>query len=471
VIVATLINVTVFVVVLLVLYQGQQRGASFSGRVLLALALGVVLGALAQAIYGAGSPTIDRSMAWVGVVSGIYVRLLQLVVVPLVFISILAAVTKLRDARSLGRTSVAVLGLLLVTTAIAAAIGIGVARLFALRADSLVRGARELERGVYIEGRAKEVAELELTSLLPSFVPTNVFADLAGSRPTSVIGVVIVAALLGLAAVALRREHPPVGERLQQGIETMQSLIMRLVKIVIGLTPYGVLALMTRVAATSMVHDVYNLGGFVVASYVGLACILLVHAAILAGVGISPLRFFPKVLPTLTFAFTSRSSVAAIPLNVETQVGQLGAAPTIANFAASLGATVGQNGCAGLYPAMLAVMIAPSVGIDPTSWRFMASLVGVATLGSFGIAGVGGGATFAAIVVLSTLNLPVALAGLLISIEPLIDMGRTAINVNGSMVAGVAASRLLGQFDAGVFSREVRPAAGEPGAAGAAVRG
>ena len=100
----------------------------------------------------------------------------------------------------------------------------------------------------------------------------------------------------------------------------------------------------------------------------------------------------------------------------------------------------------------------------PTSFSFLASLVGVATLGSFGIAGVGGGATFAALVVLSTLNLPVALAGLLISVEPLIDMGRTAVNVSGSVTAGTVTSRLLGQTDLAVFAADDAVAAGSDAA-------
>jgi len=213
-----------------------------------------------------------------------------------------------------------------------------------------------------------------------------------------------------------------------------------------------VLALMARVVATSNVNDVVSLGTFVVASCVGMGIILLVHSGILTLAGLSPARFYQKIWPVLTFAFTSRSSAAAIPLNVETQVGRLGVSPAIANFAASFGATIGQNACAGLYPAMPAVMIAPSAGIDPGSFSFMASVVMVARLGSFGIAGVGGGATFAALVVLSTLNLPVALAGLLISVEPRIDMGRTAVNVSGSMTAGTVTSRLLGQTDFDVFN-------------------
>jgi hypothetical protein len=103
---------------------------------------------------------------------------------------------------------------------------------------------------------------------------------------------------------------------------------------------------------------------------------------------------------------------------------------------------------------MLAVMIAPTVGIDPYTSAFLLPLIGIVTIGSVGVAGVGGGATFAALIVLSALNLPVALAGLLISIEPLIDMGRTALNVSGSITAGTFASRVLGQTDMKVFDSD-----------------
>ena len=138
-------------------------------------------------------------------------------------------------------------------------------------------------------------------------------------------------------------------------------------------------------------------------------------------------------------------------------MARLGTAPVIANFAASFGATIGQNACAGLYPAMLAVMIAPSAGIDPTTPSFIGSLMMVTALGSVGIAGVGGGATFAALVVLSAMNLPVALAGLLISVEPLIDMGRTAVNVSGSITAGAVTSKVLGETDLAVFTTDDVP--------------
>jgi uncharacterized protein len=454
---AVVANVAVFALAIAWLTRRARSGTTLSTNVLTALLLGAALGAVAQSLYGIGSDTLRETLAWVGVVGGGYIRLLQMVVAPLVLISILAAVTKLSSARALGAISGGVLGLLLLTTAVSALIGVGMTTVFGLRADGLVQGVRELERGSALEAQVGEAARLTIPALLQSFVPSNIFADLAGTRSTSVIGVVIFAALLGMAVLALRRENPEVGERIVRGIDTLQHLIMRLVRIVIRLTPYGVLALMARVVASSNLDDVIGLGRFVVASYIGMGLILLVHVLILTMAGVSPRRFYQKIWPVLTFAFSSRSSAATIPLNVETQVARLGVSPAIANFSASFGATIGQNACAGLYPAMLAVMIAPSAGVDATSLSFISSLVIVATIGSFGIAGVGGGATFAALVVLSTLNLPVALAGLLISVEPLIDMGRTAVNVSGSMTAGAVTSRLLGQTDQSVFMADQTP--------------
>jgi uncharacterized protein len=444
-------NLAIFTFVLVWLARRQSAGVPLSNNVLVSLVVGIALGAALQWGYGHGDEVIAGTMTWVGLVGSGYVRLLQMIVMPLVLVSILSAVTRLDDARSLGKISAVVLGILMVTTAISAGIGVGVTRLFGLRADGLVQGARELERGEALAARTGEVADLGLPQLLQSFIPTNIFSELTGANPTSIISVVIFASLLGIAALGLRRDNPELGQRVIDGIDAVQGLVMRLVRIVIRLTPYGVLALMTRVVATSNFGDILSLIGFVAASYLGLALILTMHAGLLTVTGLSPARFFKKIWPVLTFAFTSRSSAAAIPLNIESQVRRLGVSPAVANFSASFGATIGQNGCAGLYPAMLAVMIAPSVGIDPMSVAFLAPLVLVVTLSSFGIAGVGGGATFAALIVLSTMGLPVALAGLLISIEPLIDMGRTAINVSGSMTAGAVTSRVLGETDMDVF--------------------
>lgn len=405
------------------------------------LLLGLLFGAVLQSAFE--KPLLDETLDWINVVGNGYVRLLQMIVMPLVFVSILSAIARINQTRSLGKVSVGVLSTLLITTAISAAIGIAMVHLFDVSAAGLIVGDRELAAQGKVLDKAGQVSNLTVPAMLVSFIPKNPFADLTGANPTSIISVVIFSALLGVAALSLGKEDQALGERIAQGVETLNKLVMRLVRFVIRLTPYGVFALMIKMAATSKWADIVNLGNFIVASYAAIALMFVVHGILLFFVKVNPVDYYKKVLPTLSFAFTSRSSAATIPLNIETQTAKLGNSNVIANFAATFGATIGQNGCGGIYPAMLAVMVAPMVGIDPFSFSYILTLIFVVAISSFGIAGVGGGATFAAIVVLSTLGLPLELIGLLISIEPLIDMGRTALNVNGAMVAGTITDRLL----------------------------
>ncbi|WP_312240465.1 L-cystine transporter [Pantoea sp.] len=443
-----ILNIVAFVALLLLLARTGRTTWSLSKKVLTGLALGVLFGLALQFIYGADSAVVKESIGWFNIVGNGYVQLLQMIVMPLVFASILSAVARLHNAASLGKISVLTIGVLLFTTAISALVGVFVAGLFGLSAEGLVQGAQETARLTAIQNNyVGKVADLSVPQLLLSFVPKNPFADLTGANPTSIISVVIFAAFLGVAALQLLKDDSEKGQRVLLAIDTLQAWVMKLVRLVMKLTPYGVLALMTKVVAGSNLQDIVKLGSFVVASYLGLAIMFAVHALLLSVNGINPQRFFRKVWPVITFAFTSRSSAASIPLNVETQTRRLGVPESIASFSASFGATIGQNGCAGLYPTMLAVMVAPTMGINPFDPLWIATLVGIVTLSSAGVAGVGGGATFAALIVLPAMGLPVTLVALLISIEPLIDMGRTALNVNGAMTAGSLTSRWLGLTD------------------------
>lgn len=436
-----LVNLAIFIAFLLLLAQLYRKTEKLGQTVFIGLLLGLLFGAVLQSAFE--KPLLDKTLDWINVVSNGYVRLLQMIVMPLVFVSILSAIARINQTRSLGKVSVGVLSTLLITTAISAAIGIAMVHLFDVSAAGLIVGDRELAAQGKALDKAGQVSNLTVPAMLVSFIPKNPFADLTGANPTSIISVVIFSALLGVAALSLGKEDQALGERIAQGVETLNKLVMRLVRFVIHLTPYGVFALMIKMAATSKWADIVNLGNFIVASYAAIALMFVVHGILLFFVKVNPVDYYKKVLPTLSFAFTSRSSAATIPLNIETQTAKLGNSNVIANFAATFGATIGQNGCGGIYPAMLAVMVAPMVGIDPFSFSYILTLIFVVAISSFGIAGVGGGATFAAIVVLSTLGLPLELIGLLISIEPLIDMGRTALNVNGAMVAGTITDRLL----------------------------
>lgn len=443
-----ILNIGIFIALIVLLIQTASTGWSLAKKVFAGLSLGVVFGLGLHLVYGSESAVLAESIQWFNVVGNGYVKLLQMVVMPLVFVSILSAVLKLHNASSLGRISFFSIGTLLITTFIAALVGVLVTNLFGLTAKGLVQGTQEAARlGTLQTDYMGKVTDLSVPDLVLSFIPSNPFAELTGQHPTSIISVVIFATFLGIAGINLIKDNAEKGHRIVMAVDTLQAWVMKLVRLVMTLTPYGVFALITKVVASSKVADIVNLGGFLVASYLGLAIMFVVHAVILTLTGVNPIRFFKKVLPVLTFAFTSRSSAASIPLSIEAQTRRLGIPESIASFSASFGTTIGQNGCAGLYPAMLAVMVAPTVGINPLDPIWILTLLCVVTLSSIGVAGVGGGATFAALIVLPIMGLPVTLVALLISIEPLIDMGRTALNVDGSMTAGMVTSQLMGLTD------------------------
>lgn len=435
----------VFAGILFFLLKQQRKENSLSRLVLFGLILGSLFGLGLQLIFGEGNPAISQILDWVKVIGSGYVGLLKMVIMPLVLVSMISAVVKLEKGGSLGKISGLTIGVLLFTTAISAIIGISMAHIFGLSAEGLTEGARETARIAVLESRSASVSDLTIPQMLISFIPTNPFADLTGARSTSIIAVVIFGVLTGIAARKVMIEKEETAASIRSFIENAQFIVMRLVKMIMAITPYGIAALMTKVVATSSASDILSLLSFIIASYVAIALMFVVHGVLVSFVGVSPKEYFTKIWPVLTFAFTSRSSAATIPLNVEAQIGKLRVPPAIANLSASFGATIGQNGCAGIYPAMLAVMVAPSVGIDPMSVHFILSLVAIITISSFGIAGVGGGATFAALIVLPAMGLPVTIAALLISIEPLIDMARTALNVSGAMTAGTITSRIMGE--------------------------
>ncbi|MEA1851486.1 L-cystine transporter [Cytobacillus sp. OWB-43] len=446
-----IINLALMIGFISLLFIMQRKHSSFSKRVFTALGIGILFGLALQLIYGPTSEVLARSTDWFQLVGGGYVKFLQMIVMPLVFISILGAFTRLSLSSNIGKISVLIIGILLGTTALAAIVGIGSATVFNLEAIQIEEGDAEISRGTQMEETSQSLAAQTLPQQILELLPANPFLDLTGARATSTISVVIFAAILGIAYLGVRRKTPEQAEVFAKIVDAFYSIIMRVVTLILRLTPYGVLAIMTKTVALSDFSAIYNLGKFVIASYVALAVMMLIHLLLLLFVGLSPLQYLRKAFPVLAFAFTSRTSAGALPLNIKTQKS-LGVSDGIANFAGSFGLSIGQNGCAGIYPAMLAVMIAPTVGINPLQPSFLLSVIVIVVISSFGVAGVGGGATFAAILVLSALDLPIALAGLLISIEPLIDMGRTAVNVSGSMTSGILTSKITKDIDQEVYN-------------------
>lgn len=446
----TLINIIVLVIFIVILHMMARKHISFTKRVFTALGIGIVFGVLLHLVYGTHSNVITSTSDWFNIVGQGYVALLQMIVMPLIFISIVAAFTKIQIGEKFAKIGSLIFIFLIGTVTIAAIVGVVYALVFGLDASTINLGNAEQARGSEIAKQAKDLTAHTLPQQILELLPKNPFLDFTGQRATSTIAVVIFASFIGFAYLRVARKQPDHGELLKRAIDAIYSLVMAIVTFVLRLTPYGVLAIMANTLSTSDFGAIWTLGKFLIASYAALITMYIIHLIILSLLGISPIRYVKKTLEVLIFAFTSRSSAGALPLNVQTQTRRLGVPEGIANFAATFGLSIGQNGCAGIYPAMLAIMVAPVANVE-IDLQFIVTLIAVVIISSFGVAGVGGGATFASILVLSTLNLPVALAGVLISVEPLIDMGRTALNVNDSMLAGTGTAKLTKHWDKDTF--------------------
>lgn len=446
----TLINIIVLVIFIVILHMMARKHISFAKRVFTALGIGIVFGVLLHLVYGTHSNVITSTSDWFNIVGQGYVALLQMIVMPLIFISIVAAFTKIQIGEKFAKIGSLIFIFLIGTVTIAAIVDVVYALVFGLDASTINLGNAEQARGSEIAKQAKDLTAHTLPQQILELLPKNPFLDFTGQRATSTIAVVIFASFIGFAYLRVARKQPDHGELLKRAIDAIYSLVMAIVTFVLRLTPYGVLAIMANTLSTSDFGAIWTLGKFLIASYAALITMYIIHLIILSLLGISPIRYVKKTLEVLIFAFTSRSSAGALPLNVQTQTRRLGVPEGIANFAATFGLSIGQNGCAGIYPAMLAIMVAPVANVE-IDLQFIVTLIAVVIISSFGVAGVGGGATFASILVLSTLNLPVALAGVLISVEPLIDMGRTALNVNDSMLAGTGTAKLTKHWDKDTF--------------------
>jgi L-cystine uptake protein TcyP (sodium:dicarboxylate symporter family) len=386
-----------------------------------------------------------------------YVNLLQMLVYPIICVAILSAMTKIGDNQNMGKSISIIIFMLILTVSISALVGIVITLGFHLNLDSIVAAAsQDHQTLVKLASRQESFFERSFSSIFTDFITTNPFLDMTGARANSIASLVIFFILVGIAYLGVLKKDPETAGKFRSGIDVIYKIVMRLVVIVLRLTPYGIFALFSVITATSSYTEILSLANFVVVTYVAIIVMFIIHFLILLLFGFNTITYIKKVMPLLLFGFASRSSAASIPMNIRTQTEAFGVHPSIASIGASFGAIMGQNGCAGIYPAILAIVLAPSVGIDPTSISFILSLIAIVAISSFGIAGVGGGATFAAIAVLSTFNMPLALVAMLIAIEPILDMARTMLNINDSVVASLVSAKLTNNINKDIYNSDTK---------------
>lgn len=429
-------------------FKKQKR--TFNFRVLTALSVGLLFGGAIQYVFGIGSSATVGFSELLSLFGQGYIKLLQMIVIPLVFVAMVSSIMNVDGNGALSKIAPKIIGILIITVAISAAIGIASVYLFGIDANALVNvmGTNSAieARGDTLVATQDAITNGGLAGLVLSIIPTNVFEMLTGAQRTSTLSTVLFGMFLGYSILQVKKRKPEKVASLITFINSAKEAVLSMVREILKLTPYGVFALMTSFMMSNDLFALSEMGRFLLASYAAIAAMFTIHFIIVSMFGLSPISFMKKTWPVLVFGFGSRSSMAAIPLNVDTQTQRLGVDEETANMSATFGTSIGQNGCAGIYPAMLAIMAAQVMGI-PVDLSFILQLIVVIAIASFGIAGVGGGATFAAVAVLTIMGLDITVVAILVSIEALIDMARTALNISGSMLSGVVTSKTNGSLD------------------------
>ena len=396
------------------IYLVKAKTNKFSFATLTALALGLAIGVF-----------FKESASYLEVIGKGYISLIKMIVVPLVMVSIITSILRLKNLDTLKAIGFKTLGILLGTTGIATAIGLIIGKLFNLWQGLTYVG---------VEGfTAREIPSF--SKVILDFLPSNPIASIVNNQ---IIPVVIFSLFVAIALVIEDNKNPEKIKAFKDVILSAYELVLGITRIVLKFIPYGVFALIATAAAKNGIDTLKSLIAVIVAVY--LACLLqivLVHTPLVAFVARkNPIKFFKDIFPAQVIAFTSQSSYGTLPVTIKSLVENAKVSENIASFVAPLGSTIGMNACGGLYPAIVAVFVANVFNVDLTAYHYFLIIL-TTIISSIGIAGVPGAATMSTTVVLSTAGLPVEGMAMVIAVDAVIDMMRTLTNVTGSAVTAV----------------------------------
>ncbi|MBC9927919.1 MULTISPECIES: dicarboxylate/amino acid:cation symporter [unclassified Leucobacter] len=421
---------------------------SFGVQIFAALVLGVVLGLIALQLGPDAEGNPNGLLATLDVVGGKYVSILKAAVVPLIFTAIVSSIVGLRKVTNAARLAGQTLLWFAITALISVSIGIALGII--LQPGS--HGSKtELTPGdPYAVGT--------WWNFLAGIVPSNFLglsvgtsADEAGALTSSVnfnvLQVIVLSVVVGIAALKIGEKAEP----FIRVTESALSIIQKVLWWIIRLAPIGTLALIGSAVANYGWAKIGSLGWFVGAVYLGLAIVLfVVYPVLVKSHGLSVRQYFSGVWPAVQLAFVSRSSIGTLPLTERVTERNLGVPRGYASFAVPLGATTKMDGCAAIYPAIAAIFIAQFFGLDLSITQYLL-IVLVSVVGSAATAGTTG-ATVMLTLTLSTLGLPLEGVGLLLAVDPILDMGRTAVNVAGQALVPTIVAKREGILDIELYN-------------------
>lgn len=429
--------------------QTRKRGGvlgSFGFQVLAAMALGLGLGLLARNLgteEGQAGHGLSEALRLAG---SIFVQLLRVLVPPLVFTAIVASIANLRELQNAAALVWRTLFWFAVTALIAVSIGITL---------GLV-----LQPGVNTTVAATAAATPHTSGswldFLTGLVPSNMLGIAASTIVTddgattsmsfSVLQIVVISLVVGIAAL----KSGAAAEPFLTFNASALVIVRKILWWVIRLTPIGTIGLFGNAVGHYGWDALAQLGAFAIAIYIGLGLVLLVvYPSLLLLNGLNPIRFYAGAWPAIQLGFVSRSSIGTLPLTQAVTENALGVPRSYAAFAVPLAATTKMDGCAAIYPAVAAIFVAQFYGVSLQLTDYFL-IVFVSVIGSAATAGLTGAVVMLTLT-LSTLGLPLEGVGLLLAIDPILDMGRTATNVAGQALVPTLVAKRQGILDQTVY--------------------
>jgi Na+/H+-dicarboxylate symporter len=414
----------------------------FGVQILIGLVLGVALGLVARQ----ADPGVGGESGWLTVtletVGDTFVTLLKALVPPLVFLAVVASIANLRQVTNAARLA----GQTLLWFGITALVSVGIGIALGLVTDPGLRTS------VTRDAAADPSHTGSWLDFLGGVVPGNVLGLQADSSLAdgavdtalsfNVLQLVVVSIAVGVAVLKVGAAAEP----FLVVVRSLLSVVQRILWWVIRLAPIGTVGLLGAAVATYGWDAIGSLGVFVAAVYIGLALVVgVLYPVLLRAHGLSPLKFFTGAWPAIQLGFVSRSSVGTMPVTERVTERNLGVPRSYASFAVPLGATTKMDGCAAIYPALAAIFVAQFFGISLGVGDYLL-IAFVSVVGSAATAGLTG-ATVMLTLTLSTLGLPLEGVGLLLAIDPVLDMGRTAVNVAGQALVPTIVAKREGILD------------------------
>lgn len=437
------IKTIIFILILFALFFGmkmvEKRKIAFSTRMIIATVIGLVLGIVIQAVSGFAKDPMEitfvvETTKWYSLFGNGFIDLIRMLVIPLIMVSIIHVIVNMKEGADIGALTKKTLTVTVIMVSISVIVGLSVGMVFKVGSTMTVeQGSAEIKE-------VKTIVDT-LRGLIPSN-PAKAMVDV------NIIALVIISAFFGIGAKRMTKKYMDVVKPFIDLINALQKIIMSIAMTIIKWMPYAVIALLANTIAQRGIESIKEVGIFIIALYVSVIIMFIIQLIAISLFGINPIIYLKKGVAVMVLAFTSRSSVGCLPLTIETLVDKMGVNDGTASFVGGFGTTAGMQGCAGVFPALLLVFVCNVTG-TPMDITFIVMALVVIVIGSFGIAGIPGTATMAASVALSGVGMASLFPTIspILAIDPIIDMGRTLLNVTGSMTNALIVDKSLGQLN------------------------